>query len=181
MLVIALVWVAGGFRQRTDLRTDVTAGTAISTGPYELTFDRATVQKTRHFSENRPVWEVVLYGTGRTTGDKAIAPNSSNWFMTARDPVSGTVLEPTQQGFGPSGSTSSGGDYFTPGLPPIPYRLTFQFSDDIKMPSRMDFGVWQLELRDRSLLQTGELSWARTNHFWVYPSMPLERLPDDLT
>lgn len=179
--MVSLVWFAGGFRHRTDVRTDVPIGTTISTGPYELTFDRATVQKTKHFSQNQPVWEVVVHGSGRTTGDEAIAPSSLNWFMTARDPVSGTVLEPTLQGFRAAQPAASGGNFFTPGLPPIPYRLTFQFPISIDEPSSIDLGVWDLELRDRSLLQTGELSWARTNYFSVYPAMPLERLPDDLT
>lgn len=181
VLVVGLVWVTGGFEPRTDVRTDVTPGTIVATGPYEFTFDRATVQKTRHFSEKRLVWEVVVYGSGRTTGDEAIAPSSLNWFMSARDPRSGILLQPTLQGFGPVESAVSGGAFFTPGLEPIPYRLTFQFSDDIPMPSSIDLAVWELELRDRSLLQTGELDWARTNHVSVYPAMPLQQLPDDLT
>ena len=180
-LVIGLVWVAGGFEPRTDVRTEVTPGTTISTGPYELTFDRATVQKTRHFSEKRLVWEVVVHGSGRTTGDQAIAPSSLNWFTTARDPGSGTVLQPTMQGFRSVEQGASGGAFFTPGLGPIPYRLTFQFSGDLPMPSSIDLAVWELELRDRSLLQTGELDWARTNHVSVYPAMPLQQLPDDVS
>lgn len=181
VLIIGLVWVAGGFQPRTDTRTEVRPGTTISTGPYELTFDRATVQKTKHFSENQLVWEVVVHGSGRTTGDEAISPSSLTWFMTARDPASETVLEPTLQGFRAAEPVASGGNFFTPGLGPIPYRLTFQFPTSIDEPTSIDLGIWDLELRDRSLLQTGELSWARTNDFSVYPAMPLEQLPDDVT
>ncbi|MFT4166707.1 MAG: hypothetical protein QM650_15825 [Microlunatus sp.] len=180
LLIVGLVWYAGGFRPRTDVRTDVPIGTTITTGPYALTFDHATVQKTNHFSRDQVVWEVVVYGSGRTTGDEAIAPSSLNWFMTARDPASGEALEPTQQGFGPAELTASGGSFFTPGLAPIPYRLIFQFSGDLDQPTRIDLAIWDLELRDQTLLKTGELSWSRTNYFSVYPAIPLERLPDDL-
>lgn len=180
LLIVGVIWYAGGFRHRSDVRTDVQLGTTIATGPYEFSFDHATVQKTDHFSQDQVVWEVVVHGTGRTTGDEAIAPSSLSWFMTARDPASGKALEPTQQGFGPAELTASGGSFFTPGLAPIPYRLTFQFPGDIDRPTSIDLAIWDLELRDRTLLKTGELSWSRTNYFSVYPAMPLERLPDDL-
>ena len=73
-LVIGLVWVAGGFEPRTDVRTEVAPGTTISTGPYELTFDRATVQKTRHFSEKRLVWEVVCTAAGEPPVTRPLRP-----------------------------------------------------------------------------------------------------------
>ena len=179
LLVVGVVWYGGGFQRRTDVRSDVPIGSTITTGPYELAFDHATVQKTNRFTQNQVVWEVVVHGTGRTTGDEAIAPSSLSWFMTARDSASGKVQEPTQQGFGPADLTASGGSFFTPRLAPIPYRLTFQFSGDLDQPTGIDLAVWDLELRDRTLLKTGELSWSRTNYFSVYPAIPLERLPDD--
>ena len=46
-LLIGLTWLAGGFDQRTDLRTVVAPGTTIATGPYEFTFTAGTVQRTK--------------------------------------------------------------------------------------------------------------------------------------
>lgn len=179
VLVIGLVWLAGGFEQRTDQRTVVTAGTTITTGPYELTFDRVTVQKTTTYSDE-VVWEVVVAGSGRVTGEEALAPSSLDWFFAARDVTSDTVEEPDSQQFGPAGRDAGGGSFFTPGLAPIPYRLVFQFPGTLAQPREVQLGVWDLAYRDTTLLKTGERSWARADSYHRYDGLPVRRLPDDL-
>ena len=67
-LLIALTWMAGGFDQRNDLRTVVSPGTTIATGPYEFTFTAGTAQKTKGLRDIE-VYRIVLSGTGRVTGD----------------------------------------------------------------------------------------------------------------
>jgi hypothetical protein len=178
VVLIGLVWLAGGFERRTDLRTVVGPGTTIETGPYEFTFDSATVQKKQTFSDE-PVWEVVVVGSGRVTGDEALAPSSLNWFFSVRDPASGLVREPERQSFGPVDRTS-GGSFFTPGLALIPYRLTFELPADIAQPSTVELAVWELEYRDTSLLQIGDLTWARADGYYWYEGLPMTRLADEL-
>ncbi len=176
-VLVGLTWVAGGFDQRTDLRTVVPPGTEISTGPYAFTFTAASVQKKKTFDDS-VVWEVVVQGTGRTTGDQAIAPSTLDWFASLREPASGSVVEPESQRFG--AADSSGSSFFTPGLAPIPYRLVFQLPAALERPTAVQLAVWDLELRDRSLLRTGELSWARAEAFHRVDGLPVTQLADDL-
>jgi len=176
-VLIGLTWVAGGFDQRTDLRTIIPPGTTIATGPYEFAFTAATVQKKETFSDEL-VWEVIVSGTGRTTGDEAISPSSLDWFFSAREPVSNTVVEPESQQFGPTDRSLSGGSFFTPGLAPVPYRLVFHLPVAIDRPTTVELGVWDLEYRDRSLLRTGELSWGRADTYYRIDGLPVQQLAD---
>lgn len=176
-MLVGLTWVAGGFDQRTDLRTVVAPGTMIATGPYEFVFTAATVQKKKNFDDTL-VYEVTVSGTGRTTGDEAIAPDSLTWFASLREPASGTVVEPESQRFG--AANRDGGSFFTPGLDPIPYRLVFLLPVSIERPTAVQLAVWDLEFRDTSLLRTGEKSWGRANTFHRVDGLPVQQLPDDL-
>lgn len=178
VLLVGLVWLAGGFEQRTDVRTSVAPGTTITTGPYAFTFDRATVQKKRDYDDTL-LWEVVVIGSGRVTGDQALGPSTLDWFFAAREPVSGRTAEPEDQQFGPPGRPS-GGSFFTPGLAPIPYRVVFQFPLELDQPRSVQLAAWELEYRDTTLLRTGELSWARGDSYYRYEGLPTTRLADDL-
>ena len=66
-------------------------------------------------------------------------------------------------------------------MPAIPYRLTFEFPADVVRgrARRIQLGVWILEYRDISLLQTGDLRWAPSDRLYRY-DLPLRRLADDL-
>lgn len=176
-VLVGLTWVAGGFDRRTDLRTIVGPGTEISTGPYVFAFTAATVQKKNTF-DDQVVWEVVVDGTGRTTGDAAITPSTLNWFFSLREPVSDSVVEPESQRFG--ATDRSDGSFFTPGLAPIPYRLVFQLPAELPRPTDVQLAVWDLEFRDRSLLKTGELSWGRAEAYHRVDGLPVQQLADDL-
>lgn len=179
VVLTGVLWLAGGFERRTDLQTVIAPGTTITTGPYELTFTSATVQRTQGYRQEE-VWEVVIAGSGRVTGDEALAPSSLNWFMTARDPGSRTALEPAGQDFGPDSRSGGTGQHFTPGLAPIPYRLSFEFPGEIAAPTTVQLAVWELEYRDSTLLKTGYRDWAPGQRFSTYDDLPAERLPDDL-
>ena len=177
VVVVGLTWVAGGFERRTDLRTAVAPGTELATGPYVFTFTAATVQKKKTF-DDALVWEVVVDGTGKTTGDAAITPSTLDWFFSLREPVSDSVVEPESQRFG--AADRSDGSFFTPGLAPIPYRLVFQLPAALQRPTDVQLAVWDLELRDRSLLKTGELSWGRADAYYRVDGLPVQQRPDDL-
>ena len=179
-LLIALTWMAGGFDQRKDLRTVVAPGTTIATGPYEFTFTAGTAQKTKGLRDIE-VYRIVLSGTGRVTGDEAMSPDSLNWMFVAKDPRSPAYQEPDSQQFGiEEFRGSSGGSFFTPGLPAVPYRLTFEFPvDEYDVGATIQLAVWILEYRDVSLLQTGDYRWAPSERLYRY-ELPLRRLADDL-
>ncbi len=179
-LLIALTWMAGGFDQRNDLRTVVAPGTTIATGPYEFTFTAGTAQKTKGLRDIE-VYRIVLSGTGRVTGDEAMSPDSLNWMFVAKDPRSPAYQEPDSQQFGiEEFRGSSGGSFFTPGLPAVPYRLTFEFPvEEYDVGATIQLAVWILEYRDVSLLQTGDYRWAPSERLYRY-ELPLRRLADDL-
>src|SRR6478752_7870505 len=175
-LLIALTWMAGGFDQRNDLRTVVAPGTTIATGPYEFTFTAGTAQKTKGLRDIE-VYRIVLSGTGRVTGDEAMSPDSLNWMFVAKDPRSPAYQEPDSQQFGiEEFRGSSGGSFFTPGLPAVPYWLTFEFPvDEYDVGATIQLAVWILEYRDVSLLQTGDYRWAPSERLYRY-ELPLRRL-----
>jgi hypothetical protein len=179
-LLIGLTWAAGGFDQRTDLRTVVAPGTTVSTGPYEFTFTGGTAQRVTGLHDAQ-IYRIVLSGTGRVTGSEAMAPDTLNPMFIAKDPRSPAYQEPEGQQFGVEEYRgSSGGSFFTPGLPAVPYRLTFDFpADQIEIGPDIQLGVWILEYRDVTLLQTGDVRWAPSERLYRY-QLPLRRLPDDL-
>jgi len=179
-LLIGLTWMAGGFDQRDDLGTVVKPGTTIASGPYEFAFMAGTAQKTKGLRDTE-VYRVVLSGTGRVTGNEAMSPTTLDWMFIAKDPRSPAYQEPQSQQFGAEEFRgSSGGSFFTPGLPAIPYRLTFDFPvDEFEAGTSIQLGVWILEYRDVSLLQTGDVRWAPSDRLYRY-DLPLRRLADDL-
>jgi len=179
-LLIGLTWAAGGFDQRTDLRTVVAPGTTVASGPYEFSFTAGTAQRTQGLRDTE-VYRIVVSGTGRVTGNEAMSPTTLDRMFIAQDPRSPAYQEPQSQQFGAEEFRgSSGGSFFTPGLPAIQYRLTFDFPvDAFEAGTSIQLGVWVLEYRDVSLLQTGDVRWAPSDRLYRY-DLPLRRLADDL-
>lgn len=126
LLVAVVVVVAslGGFRVRKDLSTRVAVGSAIATGPFEVTVDKATVQQ--HSYDQ--TWAVVVTGTARTTGDASVATATDDQGFVYARAQSTREVQPTQ--FMEFGSGSPGFElgYLTPGLPPVPWTLSFSFT-----------------------------------------------------
>ncbi|MFC7619730.1 hypothetical protein [Microlunatus sp. GCM10028923] len=177
VLVIALlfvgIWALGGFKVRTDTDERVQPGQAIESGPYEFVFSKATAQKTTD-SDGKVSWEVVVLGTARTTGDEAISP--SNTMFAAKDPK--TVEEPdagdSEIGTGEVGNHPSN---LTPGLPPVPYQVMFQFSEHYQPTDKILFAVHRLEEGNALLLDTGEKGWKNTRYVFRY-DLPITVLPE---
>jgi hypothetical protein len=178
-LVVGLVWAAGGFEYRDDLQADVAPGATFETGPYVLSFAAATIQKTENYRDEQ-VWSLVVSGTGRTSAEESMSPDYTDLFV-AKDVPSGAYREAEGQEYGPEEVRgASGGSHFTPGLAPIPYRVTFEFPvSDFEPGTSILFVAWELEWRDTSLLQVGDFRWARTSHYFRL-ELPLRRLADDL-
>ena len=57
--------------------------------------------------------EVKVVGTGRTTGEEAVAPSYLNSMFVAKDDVSGEIQEASSQRFGNEAYVDNG-SYFTP-------------------------------------------------------------------
>lgn len=175
--VLALVWALGGFGVRSDLRVPTAAKQVISTGPYEFTFDRVTAQRVSRFDDEVYV-EVKVLGTGRTTGDQAVAPTSLDAMFAAKDDASGEIHEPTGQRFGPDAAIVDG-SHFTPGLPPVDYQVVFEFSEGFRPGKVLRVAVSELEFTDTSLLGTGEKTWNPGDRNFVL-LLPVTTLPDRL-
>lgn len=179
-LVVGIVWAAGGFEYRDDLATSIAPGETFQTGPYEFSFASATIQKTTNYKDEQ-VWTVVVSGTGRTTADESMTPDYDDMFVV-KDAGSGAYQDRAErQDFGAEQFRGAGGgSLFTPGLPAIPYQVTFEFPVSAFDPgSSIVFVAWKLEWRDVSLLQVDDFRWAPSSDYFRL-DLPMRRLPDDL-
>lgn len=169
VVVVAVVALLGGFRQRTDLLTRVPAGSVITTGPYEVTLARATVQHRTDADE----WDVVASGTARTTGTTSIDPPSGDsGFLFARSAGGGEVRSTERIRLGdPVGFESQ--DTLTPGLPPVPWSVTFRYAVD--PGAELLLAVYDQEYTTAYLFGD-EKSWVNQNSASTMV-LPLERLP----
>ena len=168
VLAVAVVGLLGGFRQRTDLLTRVPAGTLITTGPYEVTLAKATVQHRTDPDE----WEVVASGTARTTGTTSIDPPSGDsGFLFARSAAGGEVRSSRSITLGePVGSESQ--DTLTPGLPPVPWSVTFRY--DVDPGVELLLAVYDQEY-ETAYLFGDEKSWVNEDQAstMILPLAPL--------
>lgn len=173
-LVVALVWGLGGFRRRTDVLVDTAVGTTITTGPYELRFTEVTAQQRTDYKDEVS-WRVSVVGEGRTTGDEALAPDFSgdDGMFVAKDRASGEYHTADNQLVGAEAEI---GGVFTPGLPSKPFTVVFEFSRDYRPGPDLLFVVYQLELRDSSLLGNQEEQWRNANRAHRF-TMPVRVLP----
>lgn len=170
-LVVGLVALLGGFGRRTDLITPVPAGSLITTGPYEVTVERATVQHTTSSDE----WQVVASGRARTTGATSIGPRTGdNGFVYAKDLRSGESQPLYAVSVGESTSSYEHVENLTPGLPPVPWTLTFRFRAD--PGDSVLVAVFEQEYTTPYLF-SDELGWRATSAASTM-TLPLERLPD---
>lgn len=172
VLVVGVVALLGGLRPRTDLLTPVTAGAVITSGPYEVTLEHATVQH----RVSDAVWEVVVSGSARTTGATSIDPpvGEDSGFVYAKDRGSGEVQASKSIMLG--GTTYSDSlAALTPGLPAVPWTVTFDFQ---RAPGdEMLFVVFDQEYTNPYIFGD-EMGWRPTNHASTL-TLPLEKLADD--
>jgi hypothetical protein len=173
--LLALTWALGGFERRTDLLRPTAVGALVSTGPYELRFTAATAQQ-RTTYDDRVVWRVTAVGEGRTTGDVTLAPDYSgdDGMFVSKDGASGEVRTPESQSFRPGGFVSS--EAFTPGLPLQPFRVEFEFPRTYAPGATITFVVFDLELRDSSLLGDQEPRWRNADAGSRF-ELPVKKLP----
>jgi hypothetical protein len=174
--LLATVWRLGGFDEQQRPFRKIAPGTPISAGPFELTFTEATAQHVLKTDYRAASWKIVVIGTGRTTGNETIAPQTGGTgsMLLARDQTTGDVKSPESQAFG-SGEPSGG---FTPGLPPVRYTVTFEFADGFDPADTLRFAVADQVYSSRALIKTGEddEEWHNARDGWLM-ELPLSELP----
>lgn len=171
VVVVGVVALLGGFRARSDLLTPVAAGSLIASGPYEVTLEKATVQHRTSDDD----WEVVVSGQARTTGTTSIDPptGESRGFVYAKDPAGGEVQASDSIFLGGATFSDSLAD-LTPGLPPVPWTVTFDFE---RAPgAELLFVVFDQEYTSLYIFGD-ELGWRPTNHAATL-TLPLQKLDD---
>ena len=171
VVLVGVVALFGGFRARTDQLTTVPAGTLIATGPYEVTLDKATV---RHVTSSDE-WEVVASGTARTTGATSITPGTDDaGFVFARAAAGGPVEPTTSVALGETDAVVHL-DHLTPGLPPVPWSVSFRFPREPADPVLL--AVYDQQYTTPYLFSK-ELGWRPTRSASVI-TLSLGRLPDE--
>jgi hypothetical protein len=175
--LVTLIWGLGGFERRTDLLRSTVPGTLITVGPYELTFDEATAQRRERFDDTF-YWQLTVVGSGRTTGDESLAPRiGETGTFVSKDTRSGETQVPSGIRYGVAASFTDGAR-FTPGLPPVPVRVEFEY-DDVYLPdATLRFVVFQLEFEDNSLIGGQDKTWNKTNHGFDH-LLPVRVLPPE--
>jgi hypothetical protein len=174
-LLVAGVWGFGGFRKRTDLLRPVPPGQRFTTGPYEFSFSEATVQ--RRTLNGVISWKVKVLGQGRTTGKEAISPSNVESFdgmFVLKDPVTGQIVVPDGQQYG--SDTSFSRHNFTPGLPPIPYTLSFTLNEHYQPGPVLRFGAGDL-VYSGHFLTTEENTWHNGQYITLV-LLPVQVLPE---
>ncbi len=175
-LAAVVVGTLGGFEQRTDLLRPTPAGEQFVTGPYELRFTHATAQQHVRYDGSRR-WEVRMIGEGRTTGTESITPHyfGNGGMFLSKDPASGEVRDPEGLDFG---ADDSDRDSFTPGLPPVPFVVGFEYETYLPGPT-IRFAVYDLEYGNH-LLVGEEEGWHNLPTGRVL-DLPVRVLPPDMT
>jgi hypothetical protein len=167
LLLGVVVWGLGGFRKRTDLLRPTPSGTTVNTGPYELTFIEATAQADLDEQGRIERWEVIVIGTGRTTGNQTENPRyfGDSSMFAAKDPGTGEIQGADSAALGAEGRFDQRA--FTPGLPPIRYALTFVFSPAYQPQPTVQLAVAGLEFT-ANYLTSEEKSWNNAIYGFRY-------------
>jgi hypothetical protein len=155
VLLIAIVWRAGGFAQRTDLLRPVEPGAIISTGPYEFSFTEATAQQQPDFNRGAPTWQIVIIGRARNLSDTSLIPPTlgGQSMFAIKDRASGLSAEPSNQQIGDASDKLGlySRSALSPGLPSIGYRLVFPMPAEFRPGPTILLGVSDLVYRSKYL------------------------------
>jgi hypothetical protein len=173
-LLVATVWAFGGFKKRTDILRPEAPGQPFTSGPYEFSFSEATVQRTK--LDGVITWKVTVLGQGRTTGKEAISPSfveSFDGMFVLKDPVTGQIVAPDGQQYG--SDTSFSRHNFTPGLPLIPYTLSFTLDEHYQPGPVLRFGAGVL-VYSSHFLTTEEKTWHNGTYITLI-LLPVRVLP----
>jgi hypothetical protein len=168
VLVVGLLYLAGGFEKRTDLLEPVAPGTLIVSGPFELRFTEATAQPQPEADGKIREWKIIAIGTARNTGEETMAPTiyGSNAMFVLEDPATDRIAEPTRATIGDSaGRLSNNRSDLGPGLPETSYRLEFSMPPEYTPGGTVSLGIAELVFEDPYLV-TNEKTWDNGLFGW---------------
>ena len=135
VLVVAGVWLVGGFEKRTDLLTPVSPGATVMTGPYEIVLTEATARRTTGL-DDKPVWELTALGTARVVGEESLSLPGTEAFA-ARNPATGAVVDRYFVREGTGGRRSGAVTWF-----PVCRRFRSRSSSSSPTPRRCRTRCW---------------------------------------
>lgn len=157
--LIAVVAVLGGFGQRSDRITRLATEAVITSGPYTLTFSRATAVADQDF-DDKLVWRVDAYGTVQTTDPTSDHPDTGDYaFVVANLPAAQNYVPVDQVVVGSRIGNDRSGGQVTPGLEPVPVVWSFEFPRSVPPTESIRVVIWEQEYTDTTITQTGELGW----------------------
>lgn len=179
ILVIGLVIGFGGFRDRTDTLIDVAAGDVIEAGPYEFVFTEATAKREKQY-DDKIIWEVQAVGQAHNTGTVTISPdaNGDSGMFVARDPVTREVQVSTTSDVGEAEGFMVSTTKLTPSLPPVTFKVSFEFTDKYEPSETILFGVNKIEFASRDIIGD-EKRWGNGSYIYRM-DLPVTVLPEDL-
>jgi hypothetical protein len=171
VVVVGVVALLGGFRARTDLQTRVAPGSVIATGSLQVTLDHATVQRIT----SSGAYKVVASGTARTTGTTSIDMSTGeDGFLFARSTSTAEVQASDTVTLGASDPLLSV-EFLTPGLPPVPWSVSFVFAKD---PGATVFLAVFGQQYTTPYIFGDEKGWQTTDAASTM-TLPLKRQPDE--
>jgi hypothetical protein len=180
VMVIGLLYVAGGFEKRTDLLEPVAPGTLIVSGPFELRFTEATAQPQPEADGKIREWKIIAIGEARTTGEETMAPTiyGANGMFALEDPATDRLAEPARATIGES-ATRYGNPRasLAPGLSATSYRLEFTMPPEYEPGSAVSLGIAELVFEDPYLV-SDEKTWDN-GLFGFRVELPLRVLAGD--
>lgn len=178
IVLIGSVWALGGFGDRNDTVTKIGIGKTFVNGPYEFSFSKATVQETAGYGKHKRIQKVVVTGTARNLGDKAMSP-LYRWFLARGK--HGTRVETSQTAMVGDPGQFYAPDDVTPGLPAAPLNVTFEFPPTFD-DETLIFAVGELTYGNHSYFSSGDdQSWDTGNGNVFRVQLPLTRLPAEQT
>ena len=177
VLVVVGIWGFGGFKRRTDTFITTPPGTLFTTGPYEFRFIEATAQHKKDFGSTL-YWEVVAIGEGRTTGNESISPDttSEGTMFASKDDVTQEIALPENARLGRGKGFNR--YRFTPGLPLIPYSVTFKYKDTYHPGPTIRLAVFDL-VYGKHFIASEEEGWHNGTYARQF-YLPVRVLPEEM-
>lgn len=172
VLLLAVTIAFGGFTERESVYQPVAPGAVIRTGPYEMSFDKVTVERELSFGEVG--WTATAIGHGRLLDGvtEPMAPYLST-AMAVQDGPSGLTVEGFVQEVGPVSDSGATPRLFTPGLESQEYRVEFELPAEYRPSGYLRLAIADLSYDDHSFLQVGTKYWAPSGRGGAYYYLPV--------
>lgn len=157
VLVVALVAVAGGFKEWGATRFPlIQPATELETGQLRTSFNRASARE----SFQPGTWDILVEGSCQNISETETHISSNNSFALHVPEYGGYAEDPLLR-FGDSLSLN-------PGLEPVPCSVSFQVVLPGPPPNWVLLGVFDVAWTDSTLTKSGEMRWTLTGDGYKY-------------